>query len=185
MKNKLVNIKIRDWSHYTTLISDGETFSPKIMSAIFDVIDYYEDFNLISDTSEALKIFSAVKTLEYYNLGVTKSPNFKDANMHFFRVNGYEFTYYTGSEIDCTLKNRWFNICKLFLTMAHTIMYESNIARDYNESDFLTEFGYLDGTAKSYKEGIDAYREMQENKEKVLKIWDEKLVNNIQEILAL
>jgi|GEM_PF-6918431 len=183
-KNTLGEISIEEWKHYYNSANPRPESNWKTIfnkEPVIAVLDYYDDY--ILDRSKCMEIFNKVTSVKYYNLGYDPV---KKMNNHLFIVNGKDFKYFTGCGINCQeSKDRLYNYTKLFFDMATSVLREVSYVQYQDEGDFLAEFGYLDGTRKSYDEGRIAYAEIKRNERKAREIWGNDIVANFYEICDL
>lgn len=184
-KNMLGEACIEDWQiYYDSANPTPEDKWVRIIDQkpVHEVLDYYADY--ILDRSKCMKIFDKVDSMKYYNLGYDPV---KKSNNHLFVLNDkHDFKYFTGCGINCEeSKDRIYNYTKLFFDMATCIIREAGFVQDRDEGDFLEEFGYFDGTRKSYDEGRIAYAGIKQNEKKAREIWGNDIIANIYEICDL
>lgn len=149
-------------------------FSPeavKLKNIFEDYAEYINDKKALHD------IFAKIKSFSYINSGYGVDNGWQ-FNRHGLIINGVFFEYRTGTGIKCN------DYMKILFDAVFCLIDESNIAINYSEDDFLTEFGYCD-TVKNYKKGIAAFATMKDNAEKILEIFGRETVENIYNIIEL
>lgn len=165
-------------NHLTTLTVKncqfGNNYSPE-GAQLLNMIEQKADD--IKNADKVLEIFSKIKSFSYYNNG-QQSEDGWHYNLHLLVINGDAFTYKTGVGIPCE------NQYTILFDAVFCLLYEANIIQCYSEDDFLEAFGYTENI-KSFRNGINAYRQMDENSKKIKAIFGEDIITNIHDIIEL
>ena len=152
----------------------------KQVKAFNEMLEYYEPYT--NDMEKILDIWEKMETVQYINCGQHNEDNWKH-NKHLFVINGQTFEYRTGTGIE--IKNNSYSLYKLLFDAVYCLLDEANTLSYYsNIDDFLEDMGYTENI-KQMRKGEKIYRQIQENKENVLKIWNIKDIKNIREIIEL
>ena len=157
----------------------------KQIKAFNQVLEYYKPY--ILNTKELLDIFDKIEKVQYINAGTHKDEHDKwEYNKHLFIINNITFEYKTGVGINCNEKDKgYYNIYKLLFDAVYCLIDETNILQCYsNIDDFLEEMGYSENI-KQIRKGEQIYRQIRENKEKLLKIFSNEDIDNIREYIEL
>ena len=157
----------------------------KQIKAFNQVLEYYKPY--ILNTKELLDIFDKIEKVQYINAGTHEDEYDKwKYNKHLFIINNIIFEYKTALGINCNEKSKiYYNIYKLLFDAVYCLIDEANMLQYYsNIDDFLEEMGYSENI-KQIRKGEQIYRQIGENKEKLLKIFSNEDIDNIREYIEL
>lgn len=147
------------------------------------VIDYYKDC-INDDTKLWDNVISKIRSYSYINAGTGKEEDWT-YNIHTIIVNGIRFEYKTGLGINCqSYELAGANREKIIFDCLITVIDESSMINNYDEDEFINEFGYT-GSSEEFKKGIYIYQQIKENKRKIRNIFDAETINNITDIIEL
>lgn len=172
--NKMSNMYLKRFNvedsiyNRKTCLGFAEAKGLKDLDNFNKLVKEYEEKEYINDKNKFFEMLDKIKEVSYIN-GGNYAENGWSCNHHIFIINGESFIYKTGVGINCLEKNSYYSLYKLLIDAIYCILTDANFGLNYNEDDFIEEFGYTD-SVENYKKGIEAYRSCVDSVKKCTKI---------------